>query len=195
MTAIKISKTKLLVLFTFLAITSLAQEDILTPVETGLGIFSDITIAKVRLLSQTEESLTIEVQYDINDGKAYSCNGRILSKGKNTFSEIQSTTASINKSKGVFDMRFDLKKSGNKSKYSKPYIDSEYVKLILTEKGEDEDSWGDILKSLGEDNPLEDALGEGFLFKHQMQWRIGGGKGMVIEVPITPIGKSSVIRQ
>lgn len=179
----------------FICCMSNAQETLLQPVETGLGLFSDITISKVRLLSETEESMNLEVTYEIEDDKTYAIAAQILSPRRVLLKEVVGSREKLSRKSGSVDLNFNLKPNLNKSKYTKPYLEAGFVKIILSETNDDEDSWSDILDVLGDDNPLSDALGESFLFKHEKQWRIGGGKGMIIQVPITPLGNASSIKQ
>lgn len=178
-----------------LSIFVCGQEILLEPVESGLSLFSDISVSKVRLLSETEETLNLEMSYEIKNDKSYIVASQVLTPTRVLLNEVTTQRQKLSRQSGTLDLRFDLKPNLNLRKYDKPYLDSRYIKIIFSETSENDDSWSDILDVFGEDNPLGDALGEAFLFKHNRQWRIGGGSGMVIKVPITPIGNASIIKQ
>ncbi len=162
-----------------------AQEVILKPVEGLGGLFSDIKITKVRMLSETEEALNVEVSYEIDNDTKYVLQGAILNSRKSRIKEIESSKEEVKNKKGVLDLSFNFKSNLSRSKYNQPYLDSRYVRITFTEAGDDffDDLPGDI----------GSALGESFDFEYKKKWRVGGG--MVIDVPIKPIGKAMSIRR
>lgn len=169
-----------------------AQDIELPPVSSGLGLFSELSITKVRLLSETEERLNLEVAYEIGNDKTYRIQGQILNARRTPMKAVGSTQSEVSGANGVVDLSFELRPNLDRTTHTEPYVRSGFVKILFVETSADEDSWGDIL---GTDNPLGEALGEHALYRYDKEWRIGGSNAMIIEVPIRAVGKAVNMRR
>lgn len=180
----------LAVCFTFFLLGLLnpgfGQEDLLKPVgqiDLG-GILGEEKKVTVRLLSETDEALNVEVKYEgFREADEYVVRGAILNKDKKAMKEIPAVKRTISKGSGSTDLGFRLNLSSGQN-FDQAYLGSGFVKIMIYDKSEEDG----IIEIPGVETIL--LSGDSYLFDYQKDWRVGGSAGMVIPVTLTPIGKA-----
>ena len=145
------------------------------------------TIKKVRLISESERTLSIEVSYKGFDDKNYKIKGMILSSTKKPLKEVEAVIKDLPQNSSTIEMRFDFKQNSIKT-YTTPYIGSRYLSLNIYDTN---DSLGDL--DLGGVN----VFGNNFTYKLDKKWRISGGgsnTNIVVKVKLVPYKSARTIK-
>lgn len=166
----------------------LGQGDIIEPIESGLSFLDDSAIKHIRIVSADVERMLVEVElYDKTD-KRFVFTGQLLDRAKSAQEIFQCEPQEISKGSSTVDLMFTVS-SNNRS--TSPNITSDYIKIKMIEKDEDDDSIFDDLENLfGGDDPLTDIFSKQFIFKYEKEWRLKGNDNMVITIPLTPLGQA-----
>ncbi len=163
-----------------------AQDDILKPVgNLDLGdLFGEEMKAAARLLSETDETLNIELKYEgFVEADEYIIRGEILNAEKKPMKEFMAVKRTAGKGSGSVDLGFQLKLPPGKN-YKQAYISSGFLKITIYDKKEDDE----VIEIPGVE--FISFSGNNYLFEYQKKWRIGGSESMKIPVTLTPIGKA-----
>jgi len=163
------------------------QAQSLEPVEDAASTISAIlggnkAVSDVRLITDTEQGVTIEVDYKGFVGK-YQVKGFILNKLKKPVEEIVCETETLPKADGTVDLKFQFKKGSGS--YTNSSLDTHFLSIVFSK--------ADGLLS-GIDLGGQYAMGETFLYKLNKVWRVGGSESMVITVKLTPYKSAASIQ-
>jgi len=145
------------------------------------------SIEKVRLISETERAVSIEVSFNGFDDKKYKIKGTVLSRTKRPLKEVETVIKDLPGNSSSVEMRFNFKQSSSKA-YSTPSIESRYLSLNIYDA---KDSFGDL--DLGGVN----VFGNSFLYKLSKKWRISGSgsnANIIVEVKLTPYKSARTIK-
>lgn len=178
-----------IIAFLLIAQTSWAQDYIEPEGASALNnLLGDGPQAVIRVLSETDEALNIEVKYEGFSGASeYILRGYILDGKKKPMKEFPAVKRTVGKGEGNIDLGFRLQLQSGKS-YKDAYLASQFIGVFIYDAKE-EDDLIEIPGSL----PILFS-GSSFNFKHDKQWRVGGDESMVIKVNLTPTGKAKTIR-
>ena len=163
-----------------------AQES-LEPVDAAASVISAILggekgVADVRLVSDTEESATIEVDFKGFEGK-YTVKGVILNKLKRPIPEISCEPQALSKANGTAELKFHFTKgSGN---FTSSTLETQFVSIVFSKS---DGILGDL------DLGGQDILAESYQYKLNKTWRVGGNESMVITVKLTPFKSAASIQ-
>jgi len=163
-----------------------AQES-LEPVNDTASLIGDILggdkgVTDVRLISDTEEGATVEVDFKGFEGK-YTVKGLILNKLKKPIAEISCEPQTLAKPNGTAELRFQFK-AGSGS-YSNSMLETHFLSVVFSKS--------DGLLS-GLDLGSGDVLAETYLYKMNKMWRVGGSESMIITVKLTPFKSAASIK-
>jgi len=164
-----------------------AQDNSLEPVQDAASTISAILggdkgLSEVRLISDTEQGVTVEVDYKGFEGN-YQVKGTILNKLKQRVDDIVCEGQTLAKADGTAELKFQFKKSG--ANYTDSSLETHFLSVTFSKT--------DGLLS-GIDLGSQYTLGETYLYKLNKIWRVGGSESMVITVKLTPFRSSSSIQ-
>lgn len=166
-----------------------AQDNELEPVEDAavaigaiLGGKTD-AITKVRLISDTEQSMSIEVESKGFEDQEYTIAGTVLNRIKKPIAEIVTEGKILPRGGGRVELQFLFRQSARK--YSSTYLESQYISLTISKSG-------GLLSKL--DLGGENIFGDTYLYKLDKKWRISGSESMVIQVKLTPFKSAATIK-
>ena len=185
----KMNKKIILLVFTlFVSSASIAQElqaveDAASSLSSFLGENKD-RITSVRVVSDTEQGLKVEVSYAGFDDDKYKISGVIMNRIKQPLKQIRSEPQQLNNSRSSVELGFQFDASAFGA--NRPYLQSEFLQLSIYKAN-------DLLGNL--DLDVGGFSGETFLYKHSKQWRIGGNERMVITVKLTPYQSARTIKR
>ena len=168
-------------------------QDYIEP-EGGSGLdnlFGDGPTVLIRVLSQTDETLNIEVKYEnFTEAAEYIIRGQILNSRKKSIKEFKPAKRKIGKGDGSIDLSFQMTVLSDKT-YKEPYLSSSLIKIMIYDAKDDDD----VIEIPGSEPII--LSGTSHNFKVEKKWRVGGGSGvletMVIPITLTPIGKAKNI--
>lgn len=168
-------------------IQPLQAQESLEPVEDAASAISAILggnkgVSDVRLITDTEQSVTVEVDYKGFVDK-YQVKGFILNKLKKPVEEIVCETVTLSKSDGTADLKFQFKQ-GSRS-YTNSSLETHFLSIVFSK--------ADGLLS-GIELGGQYVLGETYLYKLNKMWRVDGSESMVITVKLTPYKSAASIQ-
>ena len=167
---------------------AMAQEQELKPVDdssTALGSLfggnaSGITTVKV--VANTEQSITLQVSVKGIQGDATTLSGAVLNKLKKPLAEVVCESRKLTAGDGTAELKFQFKQ-GN-SAYKSGFLETYFVSLTLAKKE-------GILGSL---DLGDDVLGDNTLYAFQKKWRVSGSASMVIPVVLMPFKSAATLK-
>jgi hypothetical protein len=168
---------------------SMAQERELEPVEDAAAAIGSILggkengIAKVRIISDTEQSLSIQVETDGFDDHEYTIHGAVLNRIKKPLKEVETEDQTLPKGGGVVELGFRFDQESKS--YSGSHLESHFIALTISKKDA-------LLSKL--DLGGENVFGDTYLYKLNKKWRVSGNEAMVIEVKLTPFRSAGTIQ-
>jgi hypothetical protein len=181
-------KFHLIVMLIVMTITAgMAQENELQPVDDGAAAIGSILggnskgVTKVRVIADTEQSLTLEVTYKGFDEKS-KLTGAVLNKIQKPVKEVTSESKVLQKADGTVELKFQFKQGAGS--YNKTFVESNYVSFSV---GKADGILGNL--ELGGENILVDN----YLYKLDKKWRVSGSEQMVITVKLTPFKSAASI--
>jgi hypothetical protein len=181
------------IIFVFLCLYSiahavLAQENSLEAVEDPSDAISGILggekkgVTDVRLISDTEQAVSIEIDYKGFEEKS-KVKGYLLNKMKKPVAEIVGEEKVLSKGDGTVDMKFQFKQgNGN---YTNTSLETHFISLSFTKS--------DGLLS-GLDLGDDAIFGDVYVYKLNKRWRVSGSEAMVITVKLTPFKSAASIQ-
>ena len=155
-----------------------AEEDASDAISGILG-GSKKGVSDVRLISDTEQNVAIEVDYKGFEAK-YKVKGYVLNKLKKPVAEIVCEEKTLSKPDGTIDLKFQFKQG--KTKFTNSSLETHFISIAFSK--------GDGLLSgldLGDDT----IFGDAYIYKLNKKWRVSGSESMVITVKLTPF-KSAI---
>lgn len=172
--------------FCFILQTLWAQET-LEPVEDAASLLSGILggnkeISEARLVTDTEQGATIEVDYKGFEGN-YQVRGFILNRLKKTVEQISSEPQMLTKGDGTIELRFQL--GPGTENYTNNILETHFLAIVFSKT--------DSILS-GIDLGGQNVLGETYQYKMNKRWRVGGNESMVVTVKLTPFKSAASIQ-
>jgi hypothetical protein len=164
-----------------------AQEDELQPVdEASVDINAilggkDKGISKVRVIADSEQSLSVEVSFKGLDQKS-KISGAVLNKMKKPLKEVVTEPKILSSEDGTVELKFHFKQGTGG--YNKSFIESQFLSLSVSKSD-------GLLENL--DLGGENIMGDNYLYKLEKKWRVSGSEQMVIEVKMTPFKSAASI--
>ena len=178
----------ILILSLLLPSFAMAQERELEPVDDAAAAIGSILgnnakgITSVRVLADTEETLTVQVTYDGFDDGPHTITGAVLNRIKKPLKDVESESQTLRAGSGTTELTFRFRQQSRG--YSGSHIDSDFLSLTVAK----EDAFLSKL-DLGSDL----TFGDTYLFKLGKQWRVKGSESMVIQVKLTPYKSAATI--
>ncbi|MBT1687591.1 hypothetical protein [Dawidia soli] len=177
-----------LVFITMAMHAAVAQEQELKPVDdtsTALGSLfggnaSGITAVKV--VANTEQSITLQVSVKGIEGDATSLSGAVLNKLKKPLADFVCEPRKLPAGDGTAELKFQFKQ-GNAA-YKSGLLETHFVSLTLAKKE-------GILGSL---DLGDDVLGDNTVYAFQKKWRVSGSASMVIPVVLMPFKSAATLK-
>jgi hypothetical protein len=153
----------------------------------GVVIFEDEknTVTKATIQTETETTVSIQVEFTGFKDKKYKIKGVFLDKLKRPMKELEPFVADLDARSGLADLFFAFKQVKTRT-YSQPTLESKYFKVIITDK---DDPFGDM--------DLDIGLGNNYLFKCKKKWKVKpvGASQAVVAVRLVPYKSAATIRQ
>ncbi len=183
------NKTIFLLVFTLFTSSALvaqelqAVEDAASSLSSFLGE-SKNRITSVRVVSDTEQGLKVEVSYAGFNDDEYKISGVIMNRIKQPLKQIRSEPQGLNSSRNPVELGFQFDASAFGA--NQPYLQSEYLQISIYKAN-------DLLGNLNLD--VGGISGETFLYKHDKQWRVGGNERMVITVKLKPYKSARTLKR
>lgn len=174
-------------LFLCLLLQAVQAQNSLEPVEDAASLLNGILggdkgISDARLISDTEQGASIEVDYKGFEGN-YQVRGFILNRLKKTVEEISCEPEKLSKPEGTAELVFQLGKlNGN---YTNSLLETHFLAVVFSKTD-------GILSGI--DLGGHDVLGETYLYKLNKRWRVGGSESMVITIKLTPFKSAATIQ-
>lgn len=165
-----------------------AQDNELEPVDDTADLLGGILggnakgISKVKVISDTEQSISIEVDLKGFDDK-HKIKGEILNKVKKPIKEIVSEVKVLPKSDGSVEVKFQFKQSS--VNYTNSFLESNFLSLTISKS---DGVLGDL--DLGGEN----IFGTTYLYKLKKNWRVTGSESIVIVVKPIPFKSAASIQ-
>lgn len=178
-----------LAMFLTIGVIGQTEDALLQPADNNTlsSFLGEAEVNKVRILSETDESLNIEVSFKGFEDKEHVVKAKILNHRKKAIKGINVAERKLAKGVTTLDFHFQFKKS-QLIRATTPYLKSKYLQISLS-------SEDDPLNSLTSDFDLDLGLsGSSFLFHCKKDWRVGGNEQMIISVHLKPIGKAQFIK-
>lgn len=177
----------ILILSLLLPSFAVAQERELEPVDDAAAAIGSILgkakgITSVRVLADTEESLTVQVTYEGFDDGPHTMTGAVLNRIKKPLKDVESETQTLRGGSGTTELTFRFRQQSRA--YSGSHLNSDFLSLTVAR----EDA---ILSKLDLGTDL--TFGDTWLFELDKQWRVKGSEAMVIEVKLTPYKSAATI--
>lgn len=165
-----------------------AQDNSLEPVEDASDAISGILggskkgVSKVRLISDTEQGVSIEVDYKGFEEK-YKVKGSMLNKLKKPVVEIVCEEKTLSKPDGTIDLKFQFKQG--KTSFTNSSLETHFIALAFSKSD-------GLLNGLdlGDDT----IFGDVYVYKLNKKWRVSGSESMVITVKLTPFKSAASIQ-
>lgn len=179
-------------LCSFLAIFSsslYAQKQLVAASEPGL--LDDVKINAAMVLTEAENQAVISVDCKVKNGKSFAIQGKVLDASKKEIIHFESSTEEISKEGGVIDLTVKFKPNDS-FRHNKPILKTHFVELTFAPL-ETEGDMMDLLSELDKEGKLNKLFSSSFIYELKKDWRVPGNPGIVINVPIVPIGKANDI--
>jgi hypothetical protein len=176
-----------LVFITMAMHAALAQEQELKPVDdssTALGsLFGGNAsgITSVKVVANTEQSITVQVSFKGIQGDATSLSGAVLNKLKKPLADFVCESRKLPAGDGTAELKLVFKQ-GNAT-YKSGFLETNFVSLTLAKKE-------GILGSL---DLGDDVLGDNTIYAFQKKWRVSGSAAMVIPVVLVPFKSAATL--
>lgn len=140
---------------------------------------------KVRIISENEGFVTIDVAFLGYKTKDYIIAGKILNAQNKPIPEFAEVKKDLPKSGNNIDLRLQFKKKTNS--YSSPSIESAFISITIMEKGFMTDIKGLDVSDLG--------LGDKCIYPFKRQWTVGASENTIVKVSMSPVGRAGSIKQ
>lgn len=178
----------ILLTFLFLATFRTAAQD-LEPVEDAASAISSVLgskgkgISKARIVSDTEQSITIELHVGGFEEKS-NVRGVVLNKIKKQVADISSEAKPVPAGEGTVELKFQLKPSS--AKHQNTFLETDFISFVVSKA---DGLFADL--DLGDDV----VFGDTYIFKLTKKWRVNGNEAMLIDVKLTPLKSAASIKQ
>lgn len=173
-------------LFLLFFINSFAQE----LEEEKAPFLPDVKISKIEMLAESSEHLILSIDYNASTEDNYLIKGVVLDQDKKINFDMQSEVRELSSQGGTVDLYFTFDKV-SKTKYLKPRVLSEYIKIYIA-KGKEVD-FDNLINKKNALAKVEEAFAIKYVYKYEKQWRCIGC-AMQIEVTLKPIGKAAKLK-
>lgn len=160
-----------------------AVEDETSALRSLLGS-PDNSVTSVKLISDAEQNLTVNVNYKGFSGKKFQIKGSILNRSKKPLKEVDAIEKELPTHGSSIDLTFTFKA---RSGYKSSYINSNYLLLTISEAG---NALSGLDKLLG----TVSLSGEDYLYHLNKKWRVGGSESMLITVKLIPYKTAKYIK-
>jgi hypothetical protein len=167
---------------------AIAQEQELKPVDdssTALGSLfggNSSGITAVRVISDTEQSVTIQVTVKGMEGDKNTISGAALNKLKKPLKEVVTETKALPAGDGTVEIKFQFKQGT--AAYKSGFLESNFISLTVSKKD-------GLLGSL---DLGEDILGDNTVYVFPKKWRVSGSASMVIQVALIPFKSAATVK-
>ena len=180
-------KTICIALFVYSLIQPLRAQNSLEPVEDAASTISAILggnkgLSDVRLIADTEQAATVEVDYKGFEGK-YKVKGVVLNKLKKPVEDIVCEEQTLTKADGTAELKFQFRQGSGR--YTSSSLDTHFVSITFSKSD-------GLLGAI--DLGGQYALGDTYIYKLNKTWRVGGSEAMVITVKLTPFKSAASIK-
>lgn len=143
-------------------------------------------VKKVYLISDTEKSVTLSVEFDGFKDKKYKIKGFILNSYKKALPEIVPVVIDMPASGNTVELTFRFQQK--EKAYTQQYLETALVGLMIVDASS-------ALATVSESFSDLNVGGTSLQYTFKKKWRISGSESMVVQVKMTPVGQAAGIRQ
>lgn len=191
-------KSKQLILFLWLGLPLLSWSQTELKLLEG-PLFGSKQVTKVVKQSEEEQKVTVTVYFQgITSEEPKQIKASILSGGDNPLQDINIATVDLPEGSGNVDLSFTFTPTRG---YSKPYLSSRKLKVLVVKKDEKESSILDGIPGVSDGGGIDDITAPKYVFLLSKEWRVSpptnnpdAVSSIVIPVKLLPFKSAKYIK-